>query len=182
MDQGLLPRRYAKALYKYAVERHCDKALYDAMQRLAQAFADNAGLQHAVANPFVDAAQKKTLILTAASPNGDARQALEAFIDLLVANKRIALMRDAALAYIKLYRHENRIFEVTVTSAAPLTDADRTRMRRMIDAHLAQGATAEFTFDVDPALIGGFTVNIDNERLDASVRNDLEQLRQAFAN
>ena len=30
---------------------------------------------------------------------------------------------------------------------------------------------------VDPALIGGFTVTLGSERLDASVRNDLKQLQ-----
>ncbi len=35
----------------------------------------------------------------------------------------------------------------------------------------------EYTFRVDPDLIGGFTVDIDNERLDASVKNELKQLR-----
>ena len=31
---------------------------------------------------------------------------------------------------------------------------------------------------VDPQLIGGFVVNVDNERLDASVRQQLQQMRQ----
>ena len=35
----------------------------------------------------------------------------------------------------------------------------------------------EYVSRVDPDLIGGFTVSIDNERLDASVRNELKQLR-----
>ena len=33
------------------------------------------------------------------------------------------------------------------------------------------------TFATDPDIIGGFTVDIDNERLDASVKNELKQLR-----
>ena len=35
----------------------------------------------------------------------------------------------------------------------------------------------EYTYSTDPDLIGGFTVDIDNERLDASVKNELKQLR-----
>ena len=35
----------------------------------------------------------------------------------------------------------------------------------------------EFTAAVDSELLGGFVVNIDNERLDASIKNELEQLR-----
>ena len=35
----------------------------------------------------------------------------------------------------------------------------------------------EFIATINPALLGGFVVNIDNERLDASIKNELEQLR-----
>lgn len=35
----------------------------------------------------------------------------------------------------------------------------------------------EYSERVDPELIGGFVVNIDNERLDASVSNEFKQLR-----
>ena len=35
----------------------------------------------------------------------------------------------------------------------------------------------EYDTHVNPDLIGGFTVSIDNERLDASVKNELKQLR-----
>ena len=35
----------------------------------------------------------------------------------------------------------------------------------------------EYAERVDPALIGGFAIDIASERLDASVRNNLEQMR-----
>ncbi|MDE7143946.1 MAG: F0F1 ATP synthase subunit delta, partial [Muribaculaceae bacterium] len=47
----------------------------------------------------------------------------------------------------------------------------------MMEKHLPDGATDEISLDVDSALIGGFTVAVDNERLDASVANELKQLR-----
>ena len=40
----------------------------------------------------------------------------------------------------------------------------------------------EFATATDPSLIGGFTVNIDNERLDASVERQLKELRQSLLN
>ena len=35
----------------------------------------------------------------------------------------------------------------------------------------------EYSQRVDPDLIGGFVINIDNEQLDASISNELKQLR-----
>lgn len=35
----------------------------------------------------------------------------------------------------------------------------------------------EYHAQTDPSLIGGFTIAIDNQRLDASVANELKQLQ-----
>jgi F-type H+-transporting ATPase subunit delta len=176
MDQGLLPKRYAKALYKLAVERNCDTEVYACMQRIVAAFAANADLQQTIANPFVDAATKKQLLLTAAGNGADGSATLADFIKLLVDNRRIDIARLAALAYLRIYRSANNIYSVDIVSAAPLESANEKRLRALIDRHLG-GATAEYSFAVNPDLIGGFVVNIDSERLDASVKNELEQLR-----
>lgn len=177
MDQGLLPRRYAKALFKFAVERGDDKAVYAFMQNIASSFEKEPALQQTIANPFVEAEQKIRLLdIAAGGDDAKASVTLADFMKLLVKNRRIDLVRDIALAYLLIWRKANNIYGVTIESAAPLTPADEKRLRALIDSHL-NGATAEYTFAVNPDLIGGFTVNIESERLDASVKNELEQLR-----
>ncbi len=174
MDKGLLPRRYAKALYKYATEKDATASVYDLMEKLVDAFDSNSDLQSAIANPFVSLTEKTKLVMTAA---GGDNAILADFVKLLATNNRLDILRDAALAYTALYRQENHIYLVNITSAVPLSDADRKRLTDMIEKHIGD-ATAQYTFEVDPDLIGGFVVRIDNERLDASVRNELDQLRR----
>lgn len=176
MDQGLLPRRYAKALYKFAAEKDATKAVYTCMQNIEAAFAANPTMQTTLANPFVSTADKKAIVTAAAGKDADKLSTLADFVTLLVENRRIDILREIALAYTRLYRKANNIYAVRIVSAAPLDNADQQRLRALVDKHL-DGGTAEYTFAVDPDLIGGFTVSIENERLDASVRNELEQLR-----
>lgn len=179
MDQGLLPRRYAKALYKYAVERDVAAQMYTVMDTLTKAYDDNASLQATIANPFVDNARKASILATAADAKnqGKAAEAFDDFINLLGRHRRMDIMRETALAYLAIYRREHNIYKVHITSAATLADSDRNRINAMVEKHL-QGGTAQYTYSTDPALIGGFTVTIDSQRLDASVRNELQQLRQ----
>jgi F-type H+-transporting ATPase subunit delta len=181
MDQGLLPRRYAKALYKFALDNKCDNAVYGQMQRIVDAYAANPALQQTIANPFVDAATKSQLLLSAANADVNASATLADFIKLLVTNRRIDLARLIALAYLQIYRKANNIYSVNIVSASQLADSDSKRLRALIDKHL-DGATAEYSFSTNPDLIGGFVVNIDSERLDASVKNELEQLRLNLLN
>lgn len=169
----MLPRRYAKALYKYAAQKDATSTVYTLMQNLVAAFDTNRDLRAVMANPFVDRKEKTALIMTAA---GEKSPILADFVKLLAQNNRLDIVRGAALAYTELYRQENHIHLVTITSAAPLDDADRKRLTDLIEKHIGN-ATAQYTFLVNPDLIGGFVVRIDNESLDASVSNELKQLR-----
>ncbi len=66
MNEGLIPRRYAKALLKFAVERHQDARLYEIMNNLSRGFEMYPSLDSTVANPFIAADQKQQLLVTAA--------------------------------------------------------------------------------------------------------------------
>lgn len=175
MDRGLIPSRYAKALYLLAAEKGRDKAVYGAMCRLNEAFASEAELQKTLANPYVGVADKLELVKAAAGT--EAGDMVADLVKLLEQNHRMEFLRDIALAYVAIYREEHHIYKVDITSAAPLQPAELKRIQTLVTNHLPQGATAEFSEKVNPDLIGGFSVSIDNELLDASVAADFKQLR-----
>lgn len=177
MNKGLIPNRYAKAILEYASERGEAGALYQLMGTLAGAFACGQVLQKAVANPYVSDADKLALLRSAAGVGQDDVPVFEAALRLLSQNGRLDLCRDIAIAYREAYRKANHIRRVSVTSAAPLDAATEERLKGLIQKHLGAD-TMEYSAGIDPDLIGGFTVKIDNELLDASVANELRQLRQ----
>lgn len=176
MDQGLLPRRYAKALYLTAVERNQQQSVYTLMTNLCNVFANLPDMSRAIANPFVNDSDKTALILSAAQADPAKDNTFADFIKLLEKNRRISIIHEIAIAYQDTYRKANNIYRVTVTAAIPLAEGDENRLKSLILTHL-NGGSMEYSFKTDTDLIGGFTVNIDNEQLDASVRNELKQLR-----
>lgn len=176
MNQGLIPSRYAKALYEFAAEKGDDTKIFELMEKLAASFKSEPGLQKITDNPFVPASDKIRLLKTAAGPDAQGSETYARFLDLLVDNGRIDGVRDIALAYLKLYRMRHNIRLVTVCSAAPLDPAEEKRLKTLIESHLG-GAVMDYRTEVDPELIGGFTISIDNEKLDASVEGELKQLR-----
>lgn len=181
MNEGLIPKRYAKALYKFACEKGVDAGIYNLMGTLGRSFIDNPDLAATVANPFVDDDTKRKLLVTAAAATDDSvkkpvADAYRDFLLLLSENKRLDLIQHIALAYTELYRKEHKIYRVGIVSAMPLDDKETARLKSIVEPHL-NGGSAEYSFATDSSLIGGFTVDIDNERLDASVKNELKQLR-----
>lgn len=175
MNQGLIPSRYAKALFEFASEKQADQRIYDLMHNLESSFAAEPSLQQAVGNPFIPAADKMKL-LTAAAGATENDDVYARFLQLLADNNRLDAAREIALAFMKIYRSEHHIYLVTVTSAAPMGEAEEERLRKLILRHL-NGGTMEYHHRVDPSLIGGFTVTVNNEKLDASVADELKQLR-----
>ena len=175
MNDGLIPRRYAKALLKVALERHDDRRLYALSHTLCDSFVSCPGLQETLSNPFIAADKKIQLLTTAAGAGADAVTFAD-FLQLLRKNDRLDLAYEIALAYCDDYRKANNIYRVAVTAAAPMDSDEETRLKKLIEAHL-RGGTMEYTFKVDPELMGGFTVTIDSEKLDTSVRNQLKQLQ-----
>ena len=95
MDKGLLPRRYAKALYKYAAEKSATEQIYVLMQNLETAFESNPELKATIANPFVSEKDKTAIISTAV---GEKNPILDDFVKLLDQNNRLDIVRGVALA------------------------------------------------------------------------------------
>lgn len=175
MNEGLIPKRYAKALLKFAVEKNAGKRVYELMVNLAGSFSDNAGLDSTMANPFIAPEKKMELLMTAAGAT-ESDEVYRDFLKLLRNNNRLPLARAVAIAYADSYRKANNIYRVEVAAAAPMDKAGEERLKKLIVSHL-NGGTMEYNFKVDPDLIGGFTVNIGSEKLDASIKNELKQLR-----
>lgn len=174
MNGGLIPHRYAKALYKLALEQGKTPAVYDEMKAVCAAFEANADLNKVLANPFITNADKKKLLLAAAGsePGAD----YQGFVDLILAKKREMYAWQMALAFRDIYRQANNISQVRITTAASMDDAELAKLRDLVQKAFA-ARTLEFSYGVDPDLIGGFVIDVDSVRLDASLSNEIEQLR-----
>lgn len=180
MNHGLIPSRYAKALFEYASEKGVDSQVFERMKQLARSCATETALDKTLSNPFVPKADKVSLIDTAAGVAADGSDpVMSNFTKLLADNNRLDMARDIALAYLAIYRKSHNIRLVTVTSAAAMSEADESRLKSIISSHLG-GASMDYHHEIDPDLIGGFTVSVDNERLDASVAGELKQLRRSL--
>ena len=175
MDQGLIPNRYAKALYKFALEKGAADRVYELMKCLCASFAGQPRLQEVVANPFV-ATEDKTGLLTTAACAKSTDTVFADFLKLLVENRRIDIVRLIALRYLDIYRRANNICLVKIVPATDMPADVVGKLHALVERHLP-GATVEYTHLTDPSIIGGFIVDVNSERLDASLESELRQLR-----
>ena len=175
MDSGLIPHRYALALYKYAEESKSCAAVYAEMNNVIGAFRADSRLEKILSNPFVEAADKKKVLLAAAgkNPGNDFNR----FVTLIIDHHREEFAYLMAIAYRDIYRKKNHIAEVTITTAASLPDSEINKLKSVV-GNAFKGMSFEYVCKVDPSIIGGFVIDVDSTRMDASISSELEQLRQ----
>lgn len=174
MNDGLIPQRYAMALYKFADGNHNTEAVYDVAKTLVSAFENNPDLNKVLANPFVSREDKQRLLIAAAGDN--APQEYGSFVNLILSHNREMFAYQMALAYRAIYRKINKISNVKISLASDLPKQEIERLDALVKKAYPD-RVLEISYDIDPDLIGGFVIDVDNNRMDASISNEIEQLR-----
>jgi F-type H+-transporting ATPase subunit b len=67
---------------------------------------------------------------------------------------------------------------VTVTSALPLTDQQKSVVRQELTSRLGEGV--DLTFRVDPQILGGLVIRVGDRVMDGSAAGQLERLHQSL--
>lgn len=76
-------------------------------------------------------------------------------------------------AFKELVRLEVKRRTATITSAVPLTEAEQAQIRAKLDA---RKTGLRYSWQVDPALVAGLTVQVGDDVTDASVKSRIQRL------
>jgi ATP synthase F1 delta subunit len=107
---------------------------------------------------------------------GGADPLVRNFLLLLAEKGRISQVEEIQRELERLIALAERVLELELTTAVELSDKEAAQVVRQIEK--ASGRKVEATRSVDPDLIGGIVIQAGSQRLDASVRGRLDQLRQ----
>lgn len=174
MDNGKISVRYARALLNVTDEMQCGPAVYEGMARLADNYSlASIQFNEALSNPMVSNDEKLRLLLSATGE--PVHPCLEHFFRFLIEKKRENKIHLIALQYQEMYRKENHILRADVTTAAPPDEKTLNHLSEFVRQNFH--CEVEMHVKVDPSLIGGFTLNIEHECLDASIAGRLRQIK-----
>ena len=173
MDIGVISVRYARALLKSATEAKIEAQVYQDMQLLAKSYIDVPALRQTIDNPML-AKEKKQMLLDTAIGGEQAAELSKAFVALVLKEGRESMIQFIANSYVTLYRQQKNIILGRLTTATRVSAAMEQKMRTVVEAK-TQG-TVEFETQVDPDIIGGFVLEYDTYRMDASVKSRLNTI------
>lgn len=177
MSNGTISVRYAKALLKYATEEGCQHQVYSEMKQLLQILKMLPELRQRLSDPTVSDIDKCSILETAVSDNHESiSMPVRNFLKLAVEAGRADMIIFMASSYIDQYRKQNQILSAHLASAIPLDEASCKRLEDIVES--VTTGTVEWTKTHDRNLKGGFVLQVDGFRLDASVRSRLERIRK----
>jgi len=172
MDIGVISVRYARALLKSATEQKLDDTVYQEMQLLSKSYIEVPQLRQTIDNPMLTKDKKETLLLTAVG--GEPTALTKAFIALVLKEDREPVMQFIANSYVTLYRQQKNVIRGRLITAARVSPATEQKMRQMVESKT--NGTVEFETEVNPDIIGGFILEYDTYRMDASVKAKLNNI------
>ena len=164
--------RYARALLKSATDQKQEDAVYQEMMTVAKSYLDVPALRHTIDNPMLSKDKKEALLLVAAGEKPC--ELTKAFIALVLKEDRENVMQFMANSYITLYRKQKNVIRGKLTTAARVSVETEQKMRQMVESKT--NGTVEFETEVDPDIIGGFILEYDTYRMDASVKSKLNTI------
>ena len=172
MDIGVISVRYARALLKSATDAKIEDAVYAEMQQLAKSYVEVPQLRFTIDNPMLSKDKKEALLLTAAGQKPSALT--KAFIQLVLKEDRESVMQFIANSYVTLYRQQKNVIRGRLITAAAVSPATEQKMRQMVESKT--NGIVEFETEVNPEIIGGFILEYDTYRMDASVKSKLNSI------
>lgn len=170
----VLARRYAKALFELAREKGILDTVHAELKAFHKILSETPELQHFFLSPEIGREGKIKFI---EQKFQDQFSALFInFLFVLIRKGRQGLFPEIVSEFEHLYdRYQNRI-RASAISARPLSEEELKLLKEQLVKQYQ--ATFEIENYVDPDILGGLILKIDGRVIDASVRHQLDRLRE----
>jgi F-type H+-transporting ATPase subunit delta len=170
-DKSTIARPYAKAAFEEARGQGRLAEWARALELAAQVVADPR-VAELIENPEVAPAELARLVTEVAGTElGDPGRN---FVQTLADNHRLAYLPQIATLFDALKDEAEGVADVTITSAAPLSEAQRRRLGEALARRLKREVRLHCA--TDPGLIGGAVLRAGDLVIDGSLKGKLERM------
>jgi F-type H+-transporting ATPase subunit delta len=170
-------RVYAEALYDAACDAGRVHEVDEELGGFVRGLVENRTLARALLNPQLP---REAKCRVAASVLRDADPLVKNAVLVMIDHGRLALLPDVHVALSEMAAVRERIIDVDVTTAVPLTQEQLSAIEQRIGD--ATGLRARVNPEVDDAIIGGLVLRARGVLLAAWVQRRLAELRRLLEN
>lgn len=169
--------RYAKAVLQQANETKVAEVMFDDMKSVHTTIQGSKELRSVLRSPVVNTNDKKEALLSIFDKQSNTTKRL---IQVLFDNKRISLLSAVASSYIDLYNESKGVKAAKVITAVALTpELEKKVLDKVKD--LTGSTSVTLSKEIDPEIIGGFILRVGDLQYNASIANQLGNIKREFS-
>ncbi len=179
MSNPRLAGRYAKSLLDFAVEQNQMDKVYQDIKMLQGLCLSNPDFVNMLKSPVIKSDKKQKIV--EAVITGRVGDMTIAFFKLLINKSREYNLPEIVNAFIEQYNELNNIHTFKLTTAIPVSDTLKESIINKIKAETSY-QKIQLETAVKEELIGGFTLEVGDSLVDASILRDLNDVKKQFLN
>ncbi len=173
MNDSKISVRYARALFQSAVEKKVLDNVYRDMEYIASVCA-LPEMKELISSPIIRPSKKLEILKKVF---GDKLEKITvSLIEIVVANGRESFLSAIARVFIKETKEYKGITESVLTTAVSVKPDVRKKITELIES--IYKTKVDLKEIIDPEIIGGFILRVEDQYLDASVRNKLRKIEK----
>lgn len=169
-----LGRVYAEAMFSLAVDRNVVDDVAAELADFLRIAQENPAIGNFLTTPVVEPAAKVQALRRALE--GRVSPVVADFVCLIVEKRRFAAFGRVVDAYRALADERAGRMRASVRTATALSPVLRDEIAAVLAGAL--GARIELEAEVDPSLLGGAVVTVDDRTYDGSLRTRLRRFRK----
>jgi F-type H+-transporting ATPase subunit delta len=177
MAFNIVSLRYAKALFELSAEMQITDAVYSDMLEMQNLMFESQELSNFLRTPQIDDKTKSRLIEKLFSEHF--QEITVKFLTLLIRKGRSKLVIYIVYQFIELYREQKGIVSAVLKTAVRMPD----EMKQIIIEKVRKSIgkeQIELKEQIDTNLLGGFILYYDGKCYDASVKRDLDKIKNVL--
>ena len=178
MNDSLITVRYVKALYQLAEDSGKQNAVKDDIESLLECINELPDFGDFLNNPLLKTSQKIKLIDELFK--NKIQDLTLRFLHLIIENKREMHLFNMCHYFNSYYRKNIGIKEASIITANKLSATHKKEILEFISKKFK--IKIELKEEVNPAIIGGFVLRIEDQQINASLQAQLNLVRRELIN
>ncbi len=177
MSQGVIARRYAKALISLADKDNSLENTGTSLTEITEVFLSSSELKEVLTDTKITT-DKKQNILGDLLNKMDAPALVNTFVRYLLSKRRISILPGIERSFSSLLQEKLGRIEAGVTVAQELPQETIGLLEKSLSQYSGKNVTVQVS--IDPSIVGGIVTRIGSVVVDGSIYTQLNQIRQSI--
>lgn len=173
INRAELAGKYAQALLQDAIEHNAADAVAGEVGAVGRLISESPEFNSLMVSKLVSARERK-MGVELVSEKLRLSKTVRNFLGVLVENGRTSFFKEIETAFVRRYEDYKGILSVSVVSAHSLNEQTQQHLTDVLKGIFNK--EIRLNVKVNPALIGGLTVQVGSVMADASVKTKLQKI------